>query len=228
MDTTGVRFRHPLIRSAVYHGAPFARRAAAHRQLAGLLHDQPDRRAWHLAAASLTPDEGIASLLVATTAQAQGGGACAPRALTLERAAGLSPDLSVKARRLLAAAEAAVSTGQTSWARDLAARALALTDDQGLQSRCQHVTGWALAWGGHYSTAARTLLSLAGRLATTDADAAGDALGLAATAAYQAGDPDSIGGVADVLAVLPSPVVIEPQALGASGAAGLGAGRHRP
>jgi DNA-binding CsgD family transcriptional regulator len=212
VDTTGVRFRHPLIRSAVYHGASFARRAAAHRQLAGLLYHQPDRRAWHLAAAALTPDEGIASLLIATTAQTHGGGACAPRALTLERAAGLSPDPSLKARRLLAAAEAAVSAGQTTWARDLVARALALTDDPGLQSRCQHVTGWALAWGGHYSTAARTLLSLAGRLAATDAGAAGDALGLAATAAYQAGDPDSIGGVADVLAMLPSPVAIEPQA----------------
>jgi len=52
VDRTGLRFSPPLFRSAIYHTAPFARRAAAHRQLAGALHGQPDRRAWHLAAAA--------------------------------------------------------------------------------------------------------------------------------------------------------------------------------
>src|SRR6476646_9810033 len=40
IDRTGLRFSHPLVRSAIYHSAPFARRAAAHRQLANALHDQ--------------------------------------------------------------------------------------------------------------------------------------------------------------------------------------------
>ena len=31
VDRTGLRFSHPLVRSAIYHTAPFARRAAAHR-----------------------------------------------------------------------------------------------------------------------------------------------------------------------------------------------------
>jgi len=31
VDRTGLRFSHPLVRSAIYHAAPFARRAAAHR-----------------------------------------------------------------------------------------------------------------------------------------------------------------------------------------------------
>ena len=218
VDITGVRFRHPLIRSAVYHDAPFASRAAAHRQLASLLHGQPDRRAWHLAAAALRPDEDVASLLVATTAQAQRRGGSAARALTLERAAGLSPDPAIRARRLLAAAAAAVSTGQTDWARDLAARALALTGDPGFRSRCLHVTGWALAWGGYYGEAARTLLSLARERVATDvpgdADATGawDAVGLAATAAYQAGDPGNVEGVAQVLAMLPAVTAIDNQA----------------
>src|SRR6202022_3626351 len=77
IDRTGLRFSHPLVRSAIYHAAPFARRAAAHRELAGALHDQPDRRAWHLAAAALQPDEHVASLLEATATQAQRRGGAA-------------------------------------------------------------------------------------------------------------------------------------------------------
>src|SRR5580704_9476197 len=92
IDRTGLRFSHPLVRSAIYHSAPFARRAAAHRELASALDDQPDRRAWHLAAAALQPDEQVASLLEATAAQAQHRGGAAAAALALERAAELSPD----------------------------------------------------------------------------------------------------------------------------------------
>src|SRR5690242_20386490 len=51
LDRTGLQFSHPLVRSAIYHSAPFAKRAAAHRELAEALHDRPDRQAWHLAAA---------------------------------------------------------------------------------------------------------------------------------------------------------------------------------
>ena len=112
---TGLQFSHPLVRSAIYHCAPFARRAAAHRQLAGALHDQPDRRAWHLAAAALHPDEQVASLLEATAAQARRRGGAAAAALAMERAAELSPEPADQARRLVAAASAAVPTGQGDW-----------------------------------------------------------------------------------------------------------------
>jgi len=104
VNRSGLQFSHPLVRSAMYHTAPFAERAAAHRRLADALADQPDRRAWHLAAAALEPDERLASLLEATAAQAQRRDGAAAAALALERAAELSPDREDQARRLISAA----------------------------------------------------------------------------------------------------------------------------
>jgi DNA-binding CsgD family transcriptional regulator len=204
VDATGARFRHPLTRSAVYHAAPFASRAAAHRRLADMLIDRPDRRAWHLAAAALLPDEDVASLLAVTSADMQRRGGAVTAVLALERAADLSPGPADQAGRLVAAAEAAVSAGQTEWAADLATRALGLTGDQNLRSRAQQVTGWALTWAGRYLSATGMLLPLAQETASRDPKSAWSALGLAATAAYQAGDPELLRRVADTLTQLPS------------------------
>src|SRR6202035_5872133 len=101
--------------------APFAQRAAAHRRLASALSDQPDRRAWHLAAAALHPDEQVASLLEATATQAQRRGGAAAAALAVARAAELSPAPEDQARRLVTAASAAIPTGQANWVQDLTA-----------------------------------------------------------------------------------------------------------
>jgi DNA-binding CsgD family transcriptional regulator/tetratricopeptide (TPR) repeat protein len=202
VDRSGLQFSHPLVRSAIYHSTPFAQRAAAHRQLAEALHDQPDRRAWHLAAAALQPDEQVASLLEATAAQAQHRGGAAAAALALERAAELSPDPEDQARRLVAAASAAVPTGQGDWVQELAARALAVTADPELRMAARHDAAWALAWSGRRTAALAALISVAEEASHDHPALAWDALGSAATVAYQSGMPASRQAVSRTLGLL--------------------------
>jgi DNA-binding CsgD family transcriptional regulator len=202
IDRTGLRFSHPLVRSAVYHSAPFAQRAAAHRQLAEALHDQPDRRAWHLAAAALQPDEHVAARLEATAALARRRGGAAAAALAMERAAELSPDPADQARRLVAAASAAVPTGQGDWVQDLATRALAVTADPELRLAARRDAGWALAWSGRRTAALSALISVAEDASRDQPALAWDALGSAATVAYQSGMPASRQAVSRTLGLL--------------------------
>jgi DNA-binding CsgD family transcriptional regulator len=202
VSRTGLQFSHPLVRSAIYHSAPFAQRAAAHRQLAEALRDQPDRRAWHLAAAALQPDEHVASLLEATAAQAQQRGGAAAAALALERAAELSPDPADQARRLVAASTAAVPTGQGEWVQELASRAMAVTADPELRLTARHGAAWALAWSGRRTAALSALLSVAEEASRDRPELAWEALGSAATVAYQSGAPAGREAVHRALALL--------------------------
>ena len=202
IDRTGLRFSHPLVRSAIYHTAPFARRAAAHRQLARALHDQPDRHAWHLAAATLHPDEHVAALLETTATQARRRGGAAAAALALERAAELSPHPDDQARRLVAAASAAVPTGQGDWVQDLTTRALAVTADPELRLTARHDAGWALTWSGRRTAALSALISVAEEASRDQPALAWDALGSAATVAYQSGLPASHQAVSRALGLL--------------------------
>jgi DNA-binding CsgD family transcriptional regulator len=191
----GPRFTHPLVRAAVYHAVPFAERAAAHRRIAAALPDQPDRHAWHLAAAALEPDERVAALLAETASQAQRRGGTAAAARALERAAELSPGQPDQARRLLAAAELAVPSGQADWVRELATRVLSVTTDPVLQIMAQLYVGWALVWSNRHAEALAALIPVTTQAAGRLPAVAWGALGLAATVAYQTGTPASRAAV---------------------------------
>ena len=203
VGTAGVRFSHPLVRSAVYHGAPFASRSAAHLAVAAKLgHDQLDQRAWHLAAAALHPDERVASLLAATASQAQYRGGAGTAALALERAAELSPDPEMQGQRLVSAATIAIPTGQADWIRDLATRALAVTAVPELRIRARRAVGWALAWSGRHAAALPELISVAEEASASLTLLAWETLAIAASVAYQCGAPTALRRVEKTLGVL--------------------------
>ncbi|AXB42148.1 AAA family ATPase [Amycolatopsis albispora] len=181
----GVRFRHPLIRSAIYHGAPLAARRRAHRELARLLAAEPDRRAWHLAAAAEAPDEEIAAALEDSASRARERGGYAAAATALERAAELSPDSDDRARRLVTAAGVAVNTGQPEWVEQLAAKASASTDDPALVARASLRVGQVLTLSAEHDTAISLLLR-----AADDPELAPVATASASVAGFYSGDEE--------------------------------------
>ncbi|XVU29234.1 AAA family ATPase [Actinoplanes sp. CA-054009] len=108
-----VRFRHTLVRSAVYRDAPPTDRRAAHHALAHVTDERadPDRQAWHRAQAAESPDERVATALEASAGRAQYRGGLAAAAAFLERAAALTADPARRADRELAAARALHQSG---------------------------------------------------------------------------------------------------------------------
>src|SRR5258708_7543912 len=107
---SAVRYRHPLMRSALDQAASAGQRRKAHLAFAEVIAN-PDRRAWHRAKAVLGEDEGAAADLEMTARRAQDRGSPATALGALELAASLTPQGSDRARRLLAAAELAFQLG---------------------------------------------------------------------------------------------------------------------
>jgi len=118
-DGRAVRFRHPLVRSAVVEGSTGAQRRRAHRRLAAVLVDDPLRRGDHLERATTAPDGEVAEAIETAARMSLQRSDAAGAVARLRRAAELSPDATVRSRRFSRAAYlAAWVVGDLATARD--------------------------------------------------------------------------------------------------------------
>jgi DNA-binding CsgD family transcriptional regulator len=170
---TGLRFRHPLIRSAVYHAAAPGRKRAAHRTLAAV-HGRragagaPERRAFHLAAATAGTDEDVAAQLTDAARSAAARNSHVTALALLERASRISPSGPARIRRLLEAALTAQTAGNVAAATPLLDLALVETDDPALITAACHLQCRVQMWSGQPTEARDELLHLADRTRADD------------------------------------------------------------
>lgn len=191
-DGVSVNFRHPLLRSAVYQGAPLTQRLAAHATLAAALTEpeNTDLRAWHLASAATGPDETAAAALEDTADRARRRSGYSGAVAAYERAAGLSTDAFARVRRLVAAAETASEAGQLERARRLADRAAGLSTDRMLGARLDLVRATAEFGAGKPLSAHQLLLAGADSVRTDDPARAARVLMQAVHTAWYLGAPE--------------------------------------
>jgi len=173
-----VRFRHPLVRAAVYHSAVFAERRAAHLAIAAMLTSEQDadRRAWHRATAATGPDEQIAAELERTAVRASERDGHTAAAAALERAAALTPDRKARAGRLISAGEAAAMGGRTEAALSLSEQAAPLTAEPLELARIARIQGRVASERGQTRQAHEIMTAAAESIAGLDPSTAANLL----------------------------------------------------
>ncbi|MGH3751750.1 MAG: ATP-binding protein [Pseudonocardiaceae bacterium] len=192
-DTSGVRVRHALIRSAVYHAASPGRKRMAHQALAAVYGGRrtpgaAERRAFHLAAATLSPDEDIAGQLATAARQAATRQSPVTALALFERAARLSPVGPARTQRLLDAALTSLDAGMAATAGPLLELALAETDDQHSITTAQYLQCRIQMWSGQPVEGRDELLALADRTEIAEPAWSARMRSLAALASVTLGD----------------------------------------
>ncbi|GGK71619.1 putative transcriptional regulator, LuxR family protein [Sphaerisporangium melleum] len=191
---TRVRFRHPLVRSAVYGAAPLSERQRVHRAIADSIDAtaSPDRRACHLGKAVSGPDEAVAHELACSAERAKARGGVAAAAAFLQRATELTPDPKDRGARALAAAQAKFEAAALDTAYELLAIADTCPLDDLQRARLERLRGQLAFLRDRGRDAPPLLLAAAARLAPLDAVLARDTYLEAVLAARYVGDVEGV------------------------------------
>ena len=207
------RFRHPLVRSAVYRSATPSERRAAHRALADAIDPgaDADRLVWHRAQAAVGVDEVVAAELERSADRARSRGGAAAAAAFLAHAAELTPDPAERGRRALAAAHAKFDAGEADAAVELLATAELAPLGELQRARLERLHAEITFQRTRGSAAPRLLLDAARRLEPLDAAMARETHLEAMTAAMFAGrlgrtsDAREIAAAAQAAPAAPQP-----------------------
>src|SRR5262245_57253216 len=165
-----IRFRHPLVRSALTRAASPSDRRGAHRALADAVTEAADaeRRAWHLAGAAIGRDEEAATALAKAGSDACDRGGFGSAAAAWERAAQLSQSEPVRLERMAEAAECAWRAGSTGRAVVLLDEALGGQTQAPLRARLLHLRGRLEVYTGSHDAAYAMLLEGGGLVEAED------------------------------------------------------------
>jgi DNA-binding CsgD family transcriptional regulator len=195
-----VTFRHPLVRSAVYGAAAAQQRQAVHLALAEVTDRtaDPDRRAWHLAAAASAPDEEVARELEQSADRAQARGGLAATAAFLQRSVALTGDPARRADRALAAAQANLYAGALDAALGLLPVVEASSPNELQRVQAELLRGQIAFSSNVGNDAPPLLLGAARRLERFDVDLARETYLDAWGAAWFAGSLATDGGLMEV------------------------------
>jgi DNA-binding CsgD family transcriptional regulator/tetratricopeptide (TPR) repeat protein len=206
-----LRFRHPLLRAAVWGSAEPAEQRSAHRSLAGVLPDGSGARVRHLGRATVGHDDEVARRLLDVAARERLRSGFATATALEERAAELTAAPAGAAGCRAAAAEDAFLGGDLDRARRLATAVLdAAGADDAARGRALLVLGTAEQYAGSVPRA-HELLDRA-------ASAGSPGVRLRAVAelamtSYRLGRPDGMATAAQVATDLADPADPEQELL---------------
>ncbi|WP_103349490.1 AAA family ATPase [Amycolatopsis sp. CA-128772] len=210
-----IRFRHPLVRSAVYRSASPRDRQDVHRALAAVTDPErdPDRRAWHRAQATVSPDEDVAADLERSADRARARGGLVAAAAFFEQAALLTPGPARRVDRELAAAALKRDAGALDEALGLLDSVAAGPPDAGRAADAERLRGQIAFDRRRGGDAARLLLGAAERLTPLDANRARETyLEALAAALWAGGDAAGLVAAAEATRAAP-PAPVPPRAV---------------